>query len=222
VLKLSFVSTHYAHPFNFSLDKLKQSQAAYEKITALLEKTAQLKPAQGVVALPDEMRHTAMRYNEEFFSCMRDDFNTPSAVAALFDLVNYAQKIFLDDSVGAAVKSAFLKDTFTPLLTRLGAVIGIRFQGAATQESRALTEGLRAARDTFSKDAALQEVFSALGVRAAGDPYNVIHAVIDARNRARAQKDFTRADALRAFLREAGVALEDTKDTTFFKITHHG
>jgi len=220
-LKLSFLSTHYAHPFNFSFDKLAQAQTAFAKITGVIEKIEQLPSPRGTAGDTQELSRRLETFQERFFFSLRDDFNTPSAVAVLFDMASFAQNVL---SEAAAEKAYFLKEIFVPALIRLSALLGLTVHTKDTARTRALYATLsRALEKASQRDPLLARALEPLkDASCREDPYKMIHHVIDARNAARAQKDFTLADGLRVFLQVACVALEDSRGATFFRIEHHG
>jgi cysteinyl-tRNA synthetase len=83
-LVMYFLGGHYRQPLAFSPAQLEQAQRSLERITnfrRLIERAAN---GSGDETAP-EPAVTARR--DEFFSALREDFNTPQALAALFELV---------------------------------------------------------------------------------------------------------------------------------------
>ncbi len=99
------MSGHYRSQLNYSEDNLKQARAALERMyTALRDLPA------AAVAGGDEQ---VARFKE----AMDDDFNTPEAYSALFDLVREINRQKGEDMAVAAALGARLRE--------LGAVLGI-------------------------------------------------------------------------------------------------
>ncbi len=89
-LQLLFLSTHYSHPVDFTEDKIKEAKEALERVHIFLDKVkSQAKP--GSFKEIEEIK-------ARFESAMDDDFNTPEAVAAIFDLVKAGNKNIEDSS----------------------------------------------------------------------------------------------------------------------------
>ena len=99
------LTSQYRSPLNYSEDQLESSGKALSRLYATLRGL----PA----AEPLEKTDFAFR----FHAAMHDDFNTPEALAALFDLSRETNKIRQQDEAGAA--------TYGALLKQLGGILGI-------------------------------------------------------------------------------------------------
>ena len=88
-LKLLFLNTHYKHPVDYTKEKIEEMRAQKERFVILLGKIERVK-GQGS-RVKDESGELK-KFREKFEEAMDDDFNTPLALAALFDLVTYANK----------------------------------------------------------------------------------------------------------------------------------
>lgn len=99
------MSGHYRSQLNYSEDNLKQARAALERMYTALRDLPAAAAAGG-----DEQ---VARFKE----AMDDDFNTPEAYSALFDLVREINRQKGEDMVVAAALGARLRE--------LGAVLGI-------------------------------------------------------------------------------------------------
>ncbi|NQT74969.1 MAG: cysteine--tRNA ligase [Candidatus Omnitrophica bacterium] len=86
VLKLLFLSAHYSHPVDFSWERMEEAKKAYERIEILKEKLEKIK-------LPTGRQAKTQEFRQAFEGAMDDDFNTPKALAVLFDMVNRANKL---------------------------------------------------------------------------------------------------------------------------------
>jgi cysteinyl-tRNA synthetase len=84
-LIMYFLGGHYRQPLAFSAATLEQAQGSIERIVnfrRLMERS----PGAAADAGPEEA--VVAERKEAFFAALRDDFNTPAALAALFELVN--------------------------------------------------------------------------------------------------------------------------------------
>jgi cysteinyl-tRNA synthetase len=182
VIRYFVVRAHYRSPLNYSdahLDDAKQG------LTRLY--TA-LKGADAVAGTIDWNNAYAARFK----AAMDDDFNTPEAVAVLFELANALNK-----SQSPAEAS---------LLKSLAGVLGllqsdpVRFlQGRAIEVS--MTDNLHV-RD--SSDA--EVIFSGMN--------KSVEQMIRERSAARKARNFAESDRIRKELLDAGIVLEDKPDGT--------
>ena len=121
ILKLFFLSAHYASPIDFSWEKIEQFKSAYERFATLFNKL-------------DKQFDRAMRdgsdidsldihgYRKKFEEAMDDDFNMPRAISTLFELVNYCNLLLEKDK-----KNHELIFSYT-VITNLGNILGLSFK----------------------------------------------------------------------------------------------
>ena len=91
LLKLFFLSAHYSHPVDYNDAKIEETRQALERISILLGKTAKKAGAKKITEI-EELK-------KRFIEAMDDDFNTPQALAVIFELVNIANKKLGDGSI---------------------------------------------------------------------------------------------------------------------------
>lgn len=172
VLRFFIVASHYRSPLNYSDAALDQAKIALERFYTTLGAFADSSQGEPVSA-PD--------YEQRFAAAMNDDFNTPEALAVLYELVRESNRC---DKAGEAVGAS----QYANLLKRLGAVLGLlqhdpetfRQTGAGDEGFVAQVEALvkeirqvRAAKDYARSDAIRAELaemgvaveFSREGVR---------------------------------------------------------
>ena len=119
-------------------------------------------------------------WRSEFEEAMDDDLGTPAAVAAIHNLVREGNKLL---AVGASEK---LRAAAGAVRAMLG-VLGVD----PMDEHWAASSSARAARLSTAVD-------------------TLVSSLLEGRARARAEKDFAAADAIRDQLKEAGIEIEDT------------
>jgi len=107
VIRYFLISSHYRSGINYSEDNLSQAQAALERFYNALKGI----DAGAVAPTVDTV------YEKSFRAAMEDDFNTPEAIGALFDLAREINRLKQDDADAAAGLSA--------LLISLGGVLGV-------------------------------------------------------------------------------------------------
>ena len=114
-LKLLFLNTHYRHPVDYTEAKIEEMRAQKERFVILLEK---LKRVQGT-GYRVQGKYSE-NFRKRFEEAMDDDFNTPLALAALFDLVTYANKLTRSDELPGVKR----------LLVDLSSVLGLELSEA--------------------------------------------------------------------------------------------
>ena len=93
VLRYFLLSSHYRSALDYSLDSLKGAQLALERLYTCLRNFAlPTKPS-------DHSQQINNEYTELFFKKMDDDFNTPEALAVLFELVRDINRLREVDAV---------------------------------------------------------------------------------------------------------------------------
>lgn len=95
-IRMFFAQSHYSGPLNFSEDLLIAASKGLEKIKNFLDrlKTFEQNPNESSVK-------TVFNFNDYYFAfenAMDDDFNTPQAVAVIFDFIKDANKIISTES----------------------------------------------------------------------------------------------------------------------------
>ncbi|MFH1855672.1 MAG: cysteine--tRNA ligase [Candidatus Omnitrophota bacterium] len=134
-LKLFFLSSHYASPIDFSFEKVEFASNAlrrfyilFNKIDAILktgpvpiEKTNQEQRIS--VVLECFIKELAV-LKEKFEEAMDDDFNTPAALSAMFEIVNLTNKFLQNNTVELERKKPALQSAKFALI-EAGKIFGI-------------------------------------------------------------------------------------------------
>lgn len=93
VLRFFMLSAHYRSPLNFSEDIMESSKKALERIVTAVENLKHLESKAEHTGLTEEEKQNldAMKqFRVKFEEAMDDDLNTADAIAAVFDLVKFA------------------------------------------------------------------------------------------------------------------------------------
>ena len=113
ILKVFFLQASYSSTIDFSWDRMEEAKKAYGRILALKERLDQIEATDDVAEL-----------KENFIETMDDDFNTPRALAVLFDIVSKANK--LNDEEVSVIK---------PLFFEIIGIFGFTFEKIEKQSS---------------------------------------------------------------------------------------
>lgn len=180
-IRYFILSSHYRGPLNYSSEHLDNARAALTRLYTALR------------SLPVEEAGDGGEYGARFRAAMDDDFNTPVALAVLFDLVRDINKVRMHDTAEAARLAGELR--------RLGTVLGL-VQG----EADAYLQGKVTVVSTVG---AATGTSSAQGVGVAIYSDHAIQELIAERNSARKNKDWVESDRIRDLLCEHNIILED-------------
>ena len=181
-LRHYFLGSHYRSPMDFSFQGLEEAARGVERIYETVERATHTRNAADSAAPDPELLNA---FREE----MDDDFNTPKALALIFDEVRALNRL-LDESKGNDV------------VNRAVAVQGMCDVLGLWQDT---PEGFFKKK----KESWLQQH---------GLTQEDLERLIAARNMARKQKNWQEADRLRNELHEKGILLEDTPGGTIWKV----
>ena len=93
VLRFFMLNAHYRSPLNFSADLMESSKNALERILTAVENLKYVAEHTDVQEMTEEevlKLEETKKFEENFDDSMDDDFNTADAIAAVFDLVKFA------------------------------------------------------------------------------------------------------------------------------------
>ena len=177
-----FLASHYRSPLDFSEQGLAEAEKGVERIYETVDRLDRLSPPNGRVK-PEE------GLLEEFRREMDDDFNTPRAIALMFEEIRALNRM-LDGgkTEGLIPRRAALRI--------MAEGLGLYQEEPKTFLERKKEEWLQ--RQGLSSD--------------------TIEELICQRDRARSEKRWQEADRIRSVLKEKGITLEDTPVGTVWKI----
>lgn len=121
VLRFFMLSAHYRSPLNFSADLMEASKNALERIVEGASRLKDRKDADHNVISQEEKQllEEAKSYIIKFEEAMDDDFNTADALAAIFELVKFANTNVNEQSSGAFAEALY------QILVKLCDVMGL-------------------------------------------------------------------------------------------------
>jgi len=184
VVRFFIVRAHYRSPLNYSDQHLEDAKQALTRLYTALK---------GMDVSTGQVDWTAP-YAVRFREAMNDDFNTPEAVAVLFELANEVNRSHRPEDVR--------------LLKSLGGFLGLL--------QREPTDYLQG-RTTLVTPATgqLQVEGHASAISVGYSPEKIERLILE-RSAARKSKNFAEADRIRKELLDAGIVLEDgPKGTTW-------
>ncbi|MDD4893690.1 MAG: cysteine--tRNA ligase [Candidatus Omnitrophica bacterium] len=88
LLKLFFLSTHYAHPIDYTEEKIEEAKKEYERIDILMRKLDRVFGTRDISKTTTGGMGDIGKFKEKFIEYMDDDFNTPRALSVLFDMIS--------------------------------------------------------------------------------------------------------------------------------------
>jgi len=190
-IRFFILSSHYRQNTDFSDEALKSAAKGYDRLLGTVTLVRQqLAKATGDEAVDPEFVAILEAHKARFLAAMNNDFNTPQALAALFDF-NKAANTLLNSE--RPVSKGTLEAIDQTYRTLGGDILGL------------VPEEVRPAGGQDSMSPGLEE--------------DLIRLLVDLRAAARKNKEFATSDAIRDMLAELGIILEDRPDGTIWKIS---
>jgi cysteinyl-tRNA synthetase len=209
-IRLLFAQTHYGGPLNFSDELLSSAEKGLERLTNLVQKMKEeikLNRQNG-----DNPDFNFKKYESEFTNVMDDDFNSPKAIAVIFDFVKAVNAVIaanenLHVEFYSKVKS-FLKKTASDVF---GILDIDKILVAQTDYLKLIGSDVRHIVN--------KHIDSNLStIRTEKELEEYLNKILEIRSNAKKEKNYTLADEIRSELNEIGIVLEDSKEKTTFKI----
>jgi len=191
-VRLYLLSAHRRKMLEFSDELLRSAEKGWERITNGFSRASEFlrNPRPLGVKNASKLAEKIQMCRDGFFKGMDDDFNTAVALASVFDLIS-----------------------------AINVHIGVTGQGTAGPWERKVTAG---AYSTLTELCGILGLVPDTGRMKVSGPEGlvgeVIQILVDFRDKARKQKDYKTADAIRDRLRVVGVILEDGLSGTKWRI----
>jgi cysteinyl-tRNA synthetase len=176
-IRMWFLQSHYSQPIDYSDEILEEKRRSSERLMRLYRRISDSKRSS---ELSDRL---ATELRGRFDAAMQDDFNTPEAIAAVFDAASRAGQE-ISGRPEAAGEFSSLQESLREVLTIFGFDLA--------EESAVDVDGVR--------------------VRYSEEPEEGVLRQVAQRERARREKDWATADRMREALNAQGWAIEDTSE----------
>ena len=118
------LSAQYRSPLNYSEELMESAKSGLERIRTCGDRLKDLianAPAEQMSEDEDSLLDTTKEYVTDFENAMDDDFNTADAIAAIFELVKFANTKLDEDSSSEILMNVYQK------IERLLGVLGLEF-----------------------------------------------------------------------------------------------
>ena len=176
-IRMWLLQSHYSQPIDYSDEILEEKRRSYERLMRLYR---QISGSENSSELSEKLATELM---ERFDAAMRDDLNTPEAIAAVFEVIGRAGQE-ISPRPEATGQFSSLSEALREVLTIFGFDLA--------EELAADVDGVR--------------------VRYSEEPGESVLRLVAARELARRGKDWPVADRLRDELGDEGWAVEDTPE----------
>ena len=187
-MRLFYLQAHYRSPLDYEEDKIEGMDEGVERIFNSLglmrEECSQNHPTHEDASFRAESDDLIAGFSKH----MDDDLNTPEAIACLFSLLRLANSHMSSPKMDRE-QLAKIKSAIEAMLWVLG-----------LEEERV---------DLDSKMDAISSLAAELGLEFPKDAAAALDLIIDAREKARAAKDYKTSDIIRSRLNAIGIMLED-------------
>ncbi|MEW6349854.1 MAG: cysteine--tRNA ligase [Thermodesulfobacteriota bacterium] len=194
-LRLFLLSSHYRSPLDYNDASIKEASVGLERLYAGMSTLDELIGIQGTAKqVPAEL----VGIHERFVEAMDDDFNTPKGLAILFEAARAVNRIA---TAGGLKKKAVPRPDLLSAARKEMEDVAAHVLGILTEDPKEFLDARRKAR---LKDLGMSE--------------SELDALIAARTTARNDKDFARADEIRAQLSAKGIELKDSRDGTTWNV----
>ena len=124
VLRFFMLSAHYRSPLNFSADLMEASKNALDRIINAVENLKFLagNGSEGEMTEAEQKEVEGLaEFEKKFDEAMDDDFNTADAIAAIFELVKYANSNVTAENTKAFINT--VKEKIVSLADILGLIV---------------------------------------------------------------------------------------------------
>ncbi len=199
-IRLALISVPYRHPINFTFESLTDATGAIDRLRTFRSRLTSGEFPEGQ---NPAVEAAALAAREAYRAALANDLNTADARAPVFELVRSANTAMDKGEFFAANRESVLQ-----VLADFDRVFDVL-------EDRDL-EATRRALAWAEKSGRMADVAPELKASASISDAE-IDTLVAERVEAKKQRNFTRADQIRAQLAEKGIVIEDSKDGTRWK-----
>jgi len=210
VVRFFFAQTHYRHPPDFNETALQNAKKGVTRIHRLKERLEDLSDPK--TCLTNHAEHSEFdqdlidvinNFKTSFEKAMDDDFNTPEAIAILFDFVNKTNKHLEDHPTSSLTTVQHALNT----LTMLGKLLTL-FQDEKTTDDATILLSLQEILQKYKPDTTQYDSVD-----------NVMNELLLIREKARKDKNWAVADGIRDDISCLGFEIQDTAEGAVWRKT---
>jgi len=201
-IRLFFAQAHYRGPIDFSDELLDAAQKGLEKLKNL-KSTIETAISKNKTGSKIEFDFTS--FENRFVAALDEDFNTPQAIAVIFDFVKEVNRTIAENQ---NLDVDFYKKVKDFLERTAGNVLDIiDFSIVKSETDAVLENNVRKILLNYDPNLKTEETLSL---------DELIKRIIKIRLNAKKKKNFQIADEIRKKLDEVGIILKDSKEGTDF------
>jgi cysteinyl-tRNA synthetase len=104
-IRLFLLSNHYSSPINYTEHRLQEAHKSIKKFYNAIDGVIPILDISGIVN-PDKK---ILQLVDDFYASLSDDMNTPLALAAMFELCNYINKVKHNQTLQAQIAVYYFK-----------------------------------------------------------------------------------------------------------------
>ena len=166
VLRFFMLNAHYRSPLNFSAELMEASKNSLERIITCVEQLKHLletAPKTEMTAEEKALEAEVLEYVKKYENSMEDDFNTADAIAAIFELVKFANTKANESSTAAFVQ--YLFDTIVHLSDVLGLIVNKEAEILDEEIEKLIEERQMARKEkNFKRADEIRDELAAMGI----------------------------------------------------------
>jgi cysteinyl-tRNA synthetase len=214
VLRILVLNSHYRSPLSFGDEIVEGAKRGLDRIKAALKPAV---PGEGKAA-GQSLEALSETADQDFVEAMDDDFNTPRALSAIFELVRGINQA---RDAGAAEQEL---GTAQDKLRELAGVLGLRLTTSKVLEVQIseLVDLLMEVRDALPEGDLWQAAHESRLAETEMQSSELVELLLEMRNQFREVQQWAFADQIRDRLAEEGIVLEDGKQGTTWSFNGRG
>lgn len=166
VLRFFMLNAHYRSPLNFSAELMEASKNALDRIITCVEQLKHLletAPKTEMTETEQKLKEEAQGFVKKYEEAMEDDFNTADAIAAIFELVKFANTKADGESTEAFV--TYLLDTIVHLSDVMGLLVNKEAEVLDEDIERLIAERQAARKEkNFKRADEIRDELAAMGI----------------------------------------------------------
>nr|WP_297932996.1 cysteine--tRNA ligase [uncultured Blautia sp.] len=166
VLRFFMLNAHYRSPLNFSAELMEASKNALDRIITCVEQLKHLletAPKTEMTETEQKLKEEVQGFVKKYEEAMEDDFNTADAIAAIFELVKFANTKADGESTEAFV--TYLLDTIVHLSDVMGLLVNKEAEVLDEDIERLIAERQAARKEkNFKRADEIRDELAAMGI----------------------------------------------------------